>query len=70
MLINYLSTLALLLLLLGLWLAVQTVARRFAARHPETGPYQEAGAGCGGGCGSCGKPCAESRPPAQQKIDL
>ena len=64
MLLNYLSALAVLLLLLGIWIAVQTVARRVAARYPEAGPYREAGGGCGGGCGNCGKPCASDQTPA------
>ena len=31
------------------WLAVQHLARAFAKRHPEWGPYQEK-AGCGSAC--------------------
>jgi hypothetical protein len=31
------------------WLAVQALARRFAARHPEYGPAREC-LGCGLGC--------------------
>ena len=34
------------------WIAVQNLARRFARRHPEWGPYREK-VGCGGNC-SCG----------------
>jgi len=39
------------------WIAVQGLAREFARRHPEWGPYKEK-AGCGGECscssgGSC-----------------
>lgn len=37
--------------LLG-WVVVQNLAREFARRHPEWGPYRDK-AGCGGGC-SCG----------------
>lgn len=50
-----------LLAMLGLWVAVQTLARRTAEAHPELGPYREAGGGCGGGkgCGSCRAPEAE-----------
>jgi hypothetical protein len=36
------------------WIAVQHLARAFARRHPEWGPYRESG-GCGaGGACSCG----------------
>ena len=34
------------------WIAVQQMARGFARRHPEFGPYREK-RGCGGHC-SCG----------------
>ena len=46
--------------LLG-WIAVQYLARGFARRHPEWGPYRErGGCGAGGACscsngGSCRK---------------
>ncbi len=41
------------------WILVQQLARRFAHRHPEFGPYVEK-RGCGGSCscsggGSCQK---------------
>ena len=44
--------------LLG-WVAVQHLAREFARRNPQWGPYREGG-GCGGHCscssgGSCRK---------------
>jgi hypothetical protein len=43
------------------WLSVEALYRRFAARHPEAGPFREGG-GCGGGCCSCsGGSC---KPPA------
>lgn len=47
-----------LLAMLALWLGVQALARRTARRHPEYGPFREAGGGCGGGkgCGSCPSP--------------
>lgn len=47
---------ALLVLILG-WVGVQALARQSAARHPATGPFREAGGGCGGGC--CGTPTTE-----------
>jgi len=34
------------------WVAVQYLARRFAARHPELGPAREEGEGCGFLCHS------------------
>jgi hypothetical protein len=34
------------------WLYVQDLYARFAARHPELGPYRRQG-GCGGGSCSC-----------------
>ncbi len=34
------------------WVAVQRLAREFARRNPQWGPYKERG-GCGGNC-SCG----------------
>jgi len=40
--------------LLG-WIAVQSLAREFARRHPEWGPYQERGScGDGGKCSCSG----------------
>jgi hypothetical protein len=44
--------------LLGGWLLVQRSARRFAERHPETGPYRDAA--CGGHCGSCADACEDA----------
>jgi hypothetical protein len=35
------------------WIAVQSLAREFARRHPEWGPYREK-AGCGGDCSCSG----------------
>ena len=64
MLTNYLSALATLGVLLGVWITVQTLARRVSARHPEAGPFREAGAGCGGGCGGCAKTCSSPPGPA------
>ena len=46
------------LVLIG-WLAIQQLARYYAARHPEFGPAREEGSGCGKSClcagGSCSK---------------
>jgi hypothetical protein len=43
------------LVLLG-WIVVQQLARRFAADHPEWGPYRDK-LGCGGDCGCSGGGC-------------
>ena len=32
------------------WIWVQGAYARFAARHPELGPFRGEGGGCGGGC--------------------
>ncbi len=39
--------------MLGGWILVQQMARRFARRHPEFGPYVEK-RGCGGNCSCAG----------------
>jgi hypothetical protein len=57
MLVKLLGVVAVLLVLLSAWVLVQAAARRVAARHPEAGPYREAGGGCSGGCGGCSKAC-------------
>lgn len=52
----------LLLMLLG-WVTVQAMARRTAQRHPECGPFREAGGGCRGGCsgkGTCDSPTVQT----------
>jgi hypothetical protein len=42
------------------WIWVQVAYARFAARHPELGPFRSPDGGCGGGCscrgGSCERP--------------
>lgn len=50
------------LVLLG-WVSVEQFARLFAARHPDIGPYHEAGRGCGGRCSCRGQGC-EHNPGA------
>ena len=59
---KYLITILLMPALVLLWVAVQTAARRFAARHPEFGPAREEGEeGCGGcGGGKCSNHCLSS----------
>jgi hypothetical protein len=61
MLIKLFITVAALLLMLVGWVAIQSAARRTAERHPECGPFREAGGGCGGGKG-CGSTTCASRP--------
>ncbi|MCC6658797.1 MAG: hypothetical protein IT512_11480 [Rhodocyclaceae bacterium] len=54
--IKYLVTIGLIFAILAGGIAVQALYRRFAARHPELGPFREekgcgscsAGSGCGG----------------------
>ncbi len=48
MLIKYTITVLIILGLMAGWVAVQHLARSFAARHPEFGPAREEGGGCGG----------------------
>ena len=43
------------------WVVVQQMARRFAERHPEFGPYRERG-GCGGHCTCGGGNCKGDGP--------
>ena len=64
MLANLLITTIAVLALLGGGIAVQAAGRRQAQRHPEIGPYREAG--CGGLCGGCGTQCETAGPsPAE-----
>ena len=48
MILKYIITVIIIFGLLAGWLAVQHLARWFAARHPELGPAREEGGGCGG----------------------
>jgi hypothetical protein len=59
---TYLLTVGLLFALMAAGIAVQRLYRRFAARHPELGPFrEEKGCGsCSAGSG-CGATCAPSR---------
>jgi hypothetical protein len=59
---TYLLTVGLLFALMVASIAVQRLYRRFAARHPELGPFrEEKGCGsCSAGNG-CGATCAPSR---------
>lgn len=46
---TYILAITIIALILVFWVVVQHLARLFAARHPQFGPYREAG-----GCGTCG----------------
>lgn len=69
MIVTYLFSMLVILALLAGWVAVQHLARRFAARHPEFGPAREEGSGCGGlfclcrDQGSCPKRLLRARKP-------
>jgi hypothetical protein len=43
--VDFLIAPILVFLLFGGWVLVQFIARAFAARHPELGPYREEGGG-------------------------
>jgi hypothetical protein len=47
---TYLVATGIILIVMLGWVAVQHMARLFAVKHPEFGPYPEGG----GGCGTCG----------------
>lgn len=55
MLAKYLITVLIIAAMLGGWIAVQHLARAFAARHPELGEAREDGLGCGLFCGCLGQ---------------
>jgi hypothetical protein len=56
---SYLLAIGIILVILLGWVAVQQVARLFAAKHPEFGPYTEKTGCCGGrDCG--GESCSNS----------
>ena len=61
--LRYLGAALIILLLLLAWVAVQAMARRYAARHPEFGPAKEEGAGCGSQCGCGAGQCQHPRAP-------
>lgn len=72
---QWLISVAVLLALLAAWLFVRHIARRYAERHPEFGPFRETG-GCGGsqcdgqgGCGaaSCQHADDESQAAGEEK---
>lgn len=60
---NYLTAITLVLVLLVGWCAVQQLARWFAQRHPELGPFREEGGGCGKHCGCSDGRCQKRKLP-------
>ena len=48
---NLLITIFIIFTLLVTWIAIQQIARHFAANHPELGAMKEEGLGCGKTCG-------------------
>ena len=69
---QYLWTMLLVFLIMMGWIMVQHVARVFAARHPELGPFREEGAGCGTHCGCARGRCQnkDNCPEAKEMITL
>jgi len=64
--IEYLTAIAVIFILMLGWLLVQAIARNFARRHPEYGPFREEGAGCGSSCGCANKgQCSKRNLPAE-----
>jgi len=51
--LDFILSSAIILAVLSAWVGVEGLYRRFAARHPERGPYREPQSGCSGGCCSC-----------------
>jgi hypothetical protein len=60
---TYLLTIGLIFAILAGGIAVQNLYRRFAARHPELGPFRQEKA-----CGSCsaGSGCSAGCPPSSR----
>lgn len=52
---KYLMVMAIMVALVFAWVAVQRLARQYAAEHPEFGPLREDGKE---GCGGCGSHCS------------
>lgn len=61
MVTKYLIAVAIIFVALFGWIIVQSVARLFAARHPEFGPMREEGGGCGLAC-SCKEGSCREKP--------
>ncbi|MCP4699368.1 MAG: chemotaxis protein [Gammaproteobacteria bacterium] len=55
--LTYLIAMGIILLVLLGWVAVQHLARAFAAKHPEF-PVRDEGGGCGRQCSCIGNHCA------------
>lgn len=41
--------------MLVFWVGVQQLYQRFAARHPQLGPFRPSGGGCSCGSGQCSR---------------
>lgn len=54
---------------LGGWLWVQALYRRFALQHPELGPFRPDSA-CGGSCDACGSDRCDAGHDAQREPQL
>jgi hypothetical protein len=59
MITKYLIAITIIFVALFGWIIVQSVARLFAARHPEFGPMREEGGGCGLSCNCTQGTCRE-----------
>lgn len=57
---TYLLAVGIVLIVTLGWVGVQQIARRFAERHPEFGPYTEKTGGCGG-CGCVSHECSTAK---------
>ncbi|OQW95975.1 MAG: hypothetical protein BWK79_00440 [Beggiatoa sp. IS2] len=64
---SYLVAIGLILAMLVGWVAVQQLARSYAAKHPEFGPVREEKGGCCGG--ECNTPCDDENtcPPGSKR---
>lgn len=62
---RYVVAILSMLALLAAWVAVQSIARRFARRHPEFGEYREERGGC---CGACsGSSCSRKSEGGEER---
>lgn len=53
---NFLLAPLIVFVMLAGWVGVQRLYRRFAARHPELGPFRDDNRGCSCGSGQCSSP--------------
>jgi hypothetical protein len=57
--LTYLAAIAVFFVMMATMIVVERIYRRFAANHPERGPYRKQGEGCGS-CKSCDDPTCKS----------